>query len=496
MVAKCPAANTASIEQDRFWDGNWDAHKIGWLISGAAAAVTCLITLITITGHARNYNRPLEQRQIIRVLLFPPVYAVISFFSYRFFRSYTYYELVESVWEAIAIASFLLLLLQYIGNNAREQVFAFVKKDKRPLPLPFCCFRFRPSKAYFLVTLKWSVVQYCLLRPAISVAGIVTEYYEVYCSSSLSYKYAYVYLTAVDFVSITIALYGLFVLYVLVKDDLKGKRPLAKFSTIKIGIFLIFYQGFIFDLLGDHGALHATAYWTTTNISDGLNALCTSLEMVLIAAMQMWAFYWGEYTLDNLDKPSTGKANTKGKTNPLRSILHALNLSDLLIEAWNEVVFLFDRMRGKEYTRHDARMDFAQAFGANDEDSDYTVKPGRSAATATALGGGNGLEMAEDGRGNSHHGSVPSDDRLYGTERSDQGLLAADSANRYPPSHGAHPTNAYATARPAYRQPSFQETAPYPASTRGTPYDGGAAGAASTGPSAHERPLSWEPQAM
>jgi hypothetical protein len=25
----------------------------------------------------------------------PPVYAVISFFSYRYFRSYTYYELIE-----------------------------------------------------------------------------------------------------------------------------------------------------------------------------------------------------------------------------------------------------------------------------------------------------------------------------------------------------------------------------------------------------------------
>lgn len=31
----------------------------------------------------------------IRVLYMPPVYAIISFFSYRFFRSYTYYSLIE-----------------------------------------------------------------------------------------------------------------------------------------------------------------------------------------------------------------------------------------------------------------------------------------------------------------------------------------------------------------------------------------------------------------
>jgi hypothetical protein len=31
----------------------------------------------------------------IRVLYMPPVYATISFLSYRFFRSYTYYSLVQ-----------------------------------------------------------------------------------------------------------------------------------------------------------------------------------------------------------------------------------------------------------------------------------------------------------------------------------------------------------------------------------------------------------------
>lgn len=31
----------------------------------------------------------------IRILYMPPVYAIISFFSYRFFRSYTYYSLIQ-----------------------------------------------------------------------------------------------------------------------------------------------------------------------------------------------------------------------------------------------------------------------------------------------------------------------------------------------------------------------------------------------------------------
>lgn len=29
MVAKCPADNTQTLEQNDFWDGHWDAHKVG-----------------------------------------------------------------------------------------------------------------------------------------------------------------------------------------------------------------------------------------------------------------------------------------------------------------------------------------------------------------------------------------------------------------------------------------------------------------------------------
>ena len=32
----------------------------------------------------------------LRILYMPPVYAIISFFSYRYFRSYTYYSFVEA----------------------------------------------------------------------------------------------------------------------------------------------------------------------------------------------------------------------------------------------------------------------------------------------------------------------------------------------------------------------------------------------------------------
>jgi len=192
---------------------------------------------------------------------------------------------------------------------------------------------------------------------------------------------------------------------------------------------------------------------TTTNISDGLSALCVSCEMVLIAALQMWAFYWGEYHIDRLSKPM-GKANKKGKTNVFMAILHALNFSDFMVELWHELRFLWDRIRGKEYTRADARygkFDFVSAFNAN-EDEDYGG--GRKAAAPLELIRSNTIEMTQAHSGGDHHEKMSGskDDEL----QSKQALLAAGT----PPAQSSYHHQGLAPAlqgQPTY----YQNESPY-----------------------------------
>lgn len=42
-----------------------------------------------------------------------------------------------------------------------------------------------------------------------------------------------------------IALYGLLLFYGLTKDELAGKKPLAKFLSIKLIVMFTFYQSFV-----------------------------------------------------------------------------------------------------------------------------------------------------------------------------------------------------------------------------------------------------------
>ncbi|RDB24596.1 hypothetical protein Hypma_008230 [Hypsizygus marmoreus] len=378
----CIPENKVDIDQSSFWDSNgvnWDHHRIGWAIAGGCACLTLIISLITVLRHCRSYTNPSEQRQILRILYMPPVYAIISFFSYRYFRHYTYYSFIEVAYEAVTLSAFLLLLIEYVaatasGRNAED---AIARKDKRPLPIPFCCWRYRPTKAYFVYTVKWSVLQYVIIRPLVSIIGIICEKYGVLCESAgFSVHYASVYLECIDFISISVALYGLLVFYGLTAEELAGRRPLAKFLCIKLIVMFTFYQSFIFGALEGH-VIHETPYWTEANISNGLNALAICIEMVFFAALMMWAYTPAEYKL----KPGAPA------TSIWRPLWDSINYSDFAYEILGSLRFFVEYARGKPQTHgHGHRvavdlhghtkMDFGEAFGVStSRDAAYVVTP-------------------------------------------------------------------------------------------------------------------------
>lgn len=339
--ASCPSDNTQAVDQSSFWssDGvNWDAHRIGWVISGSCALATVLISFVTVSQHCLHYTNPGEQRQILRILYMPPVYAVISFFSYRYFRDYTYYDLIETAYESITLSAFLLLLIEYVAATAADHDVknAIARKDKKKLPLPFCFWRYRPTKAYFMYTVKWSVLQYVIIRPLLSIIGIIAQAKGVLCESgSWSFKTAKAYISLFDAISITIALYGLLLFYGLTKEELAGRRPLAKFLAIKLIVMFTFYQSFVFTAL-EGRVIHATQYWTEANIADGLNALAICIEMVFFSAFMMWAYTWREYRIPGQPWTPVGKP-----------LWDSINYSDFFVEIMGSVKFFLDRWRNR-----------------------------------------------------------------------------------------------------------------------------------------------------
>jgi len=174
----------------------------------------------------------------------------------------------------------------------------------------------------------------------------------VLCESGpYSVYFASVYLEAIDFVSISVALYGLFLFYGLTKEELEGRRPLAKFLSIKLIVMFTFYQSFIFSAL-EGRVIKATQYWTAANIADGLNALAICIEMVFFATLMMWAYTVKEY-----------KVPGAKKTSIWRPLWDSINYWDFITEIGGSLKFFFNHARGAPSTHSSSqKVDFAQAF--------------------------------------------------------------------------------------------------------------------------------------
>jgi hypothetical protein len=172
-------------------------------------------------------------------------------------------------------------MLYILAESPKEQKEILAQKEKQRLIFPFCCWRFRPSKPYFIWAVKWSVLQvsprpslaldfrmlmlgrgkqFVVVKPLLAISAIIFEAFDMYCETSQSFAFANVYIEIIDFICVSVALYGLvrgvlffhdlcrlnrfarlayfggyqILLYVLVNDELHGRRPLHKFMTIKI----------------------------------------------------------------------------------------------------------------------------------------------------------------------------------------------------------------------------------------------------------------------
>nr|VWP01546.1 Glucose transporter rco-3 [Ganoderma boninense] len=284
-----------------------------------------------------------------------------------------------------------LLLIEYVASTAtgHDVDNAILRKDKSSLPMPLCCWRYRPTKAYFMYTVKWSVLQYVILRPALSIAGIICEHYGVLCQSGpWSFKTAHAYFSVIDFISITVALYGLLLFYGLTKDELVGRKPLSKFLSIKLIVMFTFYQSFVFSAL-EGKVIKKSQYWTATNIADGLNALTICIEMVIFSAFMMYAYTWKEYVVPG--RPKTGFG---------RPLLDSVNYGDFAREIWGSLKFFIDYVRGKPGT-HGARVTVTDMNGNTVAKKTYGEAFGfeRSASGVSTLSSGAGGYRGRGGGG-------------------------------------------------------------------------------------------------
>jgi hypothetical protein len=68
---------------------------------------------------------------------------------------------------------------------------------------------------------------------------------------AMNYSKALFWMNTINFIATSIALYGLFVFYLAIRQEIKEFHPITKFLSVKFVIFMTFWQALAIDLL-DH----------------------------------------------------------------------------------------------------------------------------------------------------------------------------------------------------------------------------------------------------
>ncbi|KZV88409.1 DUF300-domain-containing protein [Exidia glandulosa HHB12029] len=318
----------------------FQAHHVGWLISGFFASVAVVTSFWLIDQHLQWYTNKAQQRQIVRLLLMVPIYAFVSLLSYIYWNHATAIVLMRDCYESFVLYSFFYLLLLYVSDDPMEQreVFKNYKLDKWMFPLGFV--KYRPEDGlYFLQLMKWGVLQYSVLRPLCTLASVGLNYVGLYCELSYSPAWGHIYLVSIISISVSIAMYCLFQLYFAIKTELAPQKPLLKLFSIKAVVFLTFWQATFLGVLASFGFIKDTKYMTAEDINIGIGAILETFEMMLFAFLHVKAFTYKPYK----DLAPDGK-----RTPRLRGLRHAFWYRDMWKEFKDGCIYLWRRMRGKE----------------------------------------------------------------------------------------------------------------------------------------------------
>ena len=100
-----------------------------------------------------------------------------------------------------------------------------------------------------------------------SAVTLVLQTFDRYKDGDFSVTGGYLYITLIYNVSVSVALFGLFLFYGATKHILAKYEPVLKFLTIKSVIFLTFWQGVLLALFEQLGIIQA--FQGRTNLSVG-----------------------------------------------------------------------------------------------------------------------------------------------------------------------------------------------------------------------------------
>uniref|UniRef100_A0A8C8WLA2 Transmembrane protein 184B n=1 Tax=Panthera leo TaxID=9689 RepID=A0A8C8WLA2_PANLE len=273
--------------------------------------------------HLRCYSCPNEQRYIVRILFIVPIYAFDSWLSLLFFTNdqyYVYFGTVRDCYEALVIYNFLSLCYEYLGGESSIMSEIRGKPIESSCVYGTCCLWGKTYSIGFLRFCKQATLQFCVVKPLMAVSTVVLQAFGKYRDGDFDVTSGYLYVTIIYNISVSLALYALFLFYFATRDLLSPYSPVLKFFMVKSVIFLSFWQGMLLAILEKCGAIpkihSARVSVGEGTVAAGYQDFIICVEMFFAALALRHAFTYKVYADKRLD--------AQGRCAPMKSISSSL----------------------------------------------------------------------------------------------------------------------------------------------------------------------------
>lgn len=189
--------------------------------------------------HLVRYNAPKEQRQIVRIVFAPFVFALISLAEVYNYSVARYIDPISAFYEAICICSLFLLYVQFAapasatkGATFGKDVFeAMIAKQEAGT-----------SRGTWPRITWVAVFQYPIAQIIAIIILEATEAAGTYCESSLKPKYGHFWVAVIQALGVTVAIFSIVSFYGRMKVLMKARRGLAKITCFKLMVAVRFVQ--------------------------------------------------------------------------------------------------------------------------------------------------------------------------------------------------------------------------------------------------------------
>lgn len=269
-------SSEASTEGAAFISGPWPL-TIAWLICG----FVCLGTARNVYGHLKNFSRPDLQSHVLRIIMVGPIYAFGAALCLCLSEEGVFFvKSVRDIWEAVVIYCFLTLVIEYMGGE--HMCLHSISQQEEAVPHLFpldLCLPPIPTGSMIRVP-KIGALQFVAVKPLVALVSIIVFACGEYENRVYQWTLFFIYN-----VSYSVALYALYLIYTASHDHqaLKSKRPLLKFVSVKMIVFLTFWQALLLPFAPLPGS------------SGKWEDLILAVEMFVFSILMNIAFNWREF---------------------------------------------------------------------------------------------------------------------------------------------------------------------------------------------------------